>query len=340
MPKVSVIVPVYNTEQFIKKCVDSLLKQTLEDIEFILVDDGSLDNSAFICDEYARLDSRVKVIHKENGGLSSARNAALDICEGEYVGFVDSDDFVEPTMFEELYNSAVKNNSDISICALSKFYKGESVKKMLPFDKELYKGREILEYFLVPLLGDNSNEKVQGLEGFVCRQLFKKEIIGNIRFKSEREYFAEDVMFDFDIYPLCKTISVVNKPLYFYRYNGDSLSNRYRENVWDMLANYLDAEYALIDNLDIKNDASVKIRTDNLILKFVIFSILNLGKADCYLTKIQKKKELKKIRSNKYVKGLLKLSSIKHKSLKETIMLLLLKFKMFDIILIYLQVKK
>lgn len=336
MPKVSVIVPVYNTEEYLEECIKSLLNQTLRDIEIILVDDGSPDNCPEMCDEWAKKDNRISVIHKENGGLSSARNAALDICEGEYIGFVDSDDFVEPTMFEELCNSAVKNNSDISICALSTFYKGESVEKLLPFDKEVYKGKEITECFLVPLLGDNPNEKVQGLEGFVCRQLFKRETIENIRFKPEGEYFAEDVMFDFDIYPLCKTISVVNKPLYFYRYNGDSLSNRYRENVWNMLANYLDAEFVLIDNLDIKNDDSVKIRTDNLILKFAVFSILNLGKADCNLTKFQKKKELKKIRSNQYVKSLLKLSSLKHRPFKVIILLLLLKLKMFDIIILFI----
>ena len=163
MPKVSVIVPVYNTEQYLKECVDSLLKQTLTDLEIILIDDGSPDNSAYICDEYAKLDSRVKVIHKENGGLSSARNAALDICKGEYIGFVDSDDFVEPTMFEELYNSAINYNSDISICALSTFSEKSIIPKMLPFEKEVYKDSDIMKCFFVPLLGENPNEKIKYL---------------------------------------------------------------------------------------------------------------------------------------------------------------------------------
>lgn len=334
MNKVSVIVPVYNTEQYLKECVDSLLKQTLTDLEIILIDDGSPDNSACICDEYAKLDSRVKVIHKENGGLSSARNAALDICKGEYIGFVDSDDFVEPTMFEELYNSAINYNSDISICALSTFSEKSIIPKMLPFEKEVYKDSDIMKCFLVPLLGENPNEKIKYLEGFVCRQLFKREIIGNIRFKSEREYFAEDVMFDFDIYPLCRTISVVNKPLYFYRYNGDSLSNKYRENVWTMFSNYLNAEYELLNELDIEISDSIKLRLNNLALKFVVISVINLGKAGCNLSNNEKSNVLNEIRLNKYVKEVLKFTSIIKQPLKVCVLLVLLKLKMYRTILL------
>lgn len=334
MPKVSVIVPVYNTEQYLRECVDSLLKQTLTDIEIILVDDGSPDKSPFICDEYARLDSRVKVIHKENGGLSSARNVALDICQGEYIGFVDSDDFVEPTMFEELYNSAKNNDSDISICALYNYNEENVVEKLLPFDKNFYKDNEIIDAFLFPLLGENRSEKIQKIEGFVCRQLFKRKIIGNIRFKSEREYFAEDVMFDFDIYPLCKNISVVNKPLYFYRYNGESLSNKYRENVWKMLSNYLNAEYELLDKLGIEINDSINVRLCNLTQKFVVFSVRNLGKVGCNLSNNEKKNVLNEIRLNKYVKEILKFKSIIKQPLKVCVLLVLLKLKMFRTILL------
>ena len=106
MPLVSIIVPVYKTEKYIHECVDSLINQTLKDIEIILVDDGSPDNCPAICDAYADKDNRIVVIHKDNGGLSDARNVALETAKGDYIGFVDSDDFVEPTMFEKLYNSS------------------------------------------------------------------------------------------------------------------------------------------------------------------------------------------------------------------------------------------
>ena len=103
MSKISVIVPVYNVEKFIKRCLDSIINQTMRDLEIILVNDGSTDNSGKICDEYAQLDNRITVIHKENGGLSSARNTGLDVATGEWIAFVDSDDYIEKNMYEVLY---------------------------------------------------------------------------------------------------------------------------------------------------------------------------------------------------------------------------------------------
>ena len=116
-PKISIIVPVYKVEKYIHKCIDSILNQTFKDFELILVDDGSPDNCGKICDEYAKKDSRVIVIHKENGGLSSARNSGLDIARGDYIGFVDSDDYIENDMYELLYNLCEENNCDISSCS-------------------------------------------------------------------------------------------------------------------------------------------------------------------------------------------------------------------------------
>ena len=109
-PKVSVIVPIFNAEKYMKKCIDSILSQTLKNIEIILVNDGSSDNSANIAKEYSRLDKRVRVIHQNNSGPSVARNMGISIARGKYVGFVDSDDYIEKTMYEELFKSADKNN--------------------------------------------------------------------------------------------------------------------------------------------------------------------------------------------------------------------------------------
>ncbi|MBI6056665.1 glycosyltransferase [Clostridium perfringens] len=113
--KISVIVPIYNVEKYLEKCINSILNQTYKNLEVILVDDGSPDNCGKICDEYALKDNRIKVIHKENGGLSSARNSGLDIATGDYIGFVDSDDWIESNMYEILLNNAIKYNADISV---------------------------------------------------------------------------------------------------------------------------------------------------------------------------------------------------------------------------------
>ena len=114
---VSVIVPIYNVEKYLRKCVDSILNQTYKNLEIILVDDGSPDNCGNICDEYALSDSRIRIIHKKNGGLSDARNAGLDIARGNYILFVDSDDYIDETMVEKLYEALEKEKAEMSLCS-------------------------------------------------------------------------------------------------------------------------------------------------------------------------------------------------------------------------------
>lgn len=119
-PLLTIIIPVYNTELFLNRCVESVINQTYDNLEVILIDDGSLDNSGRLCDELSKKDKRIKVIHKKNGGLSSARNAGLEISTGELIGFVDSDDYIDPTMFEKLYKLMVEYDADISCCNFEK----------------------------------------------------------------------------------------------------------------------------------------------------------------------------------------------------------------------------
>ena len=126
MSLISVIVPIYNVEDYLCRCVDSILTQTYKNIEVILVNDGSTDNCGKICDEYALKDKRVKVIHKKNGGIADARNAGLDICCGDYIGFVDSDDYIAEDIYEVLYDFARTNILDVAICAINIAYEETS----------------------------------------------------------------------------------------------------------------------------------------------------------------------------------------------------------------------
>ena len=114
---ISIIVPVYNVESYLKKCLESIINQTYKNIEIILIDDGSTDSSGKICDDYANKDKRIKVIHKQNGGVSDARNTALDICRGDYIGFIDSDDYIELDMYETLLKFLLNNNLDVAMCS-------------------------------------------------------------------------------------------------------------------------------------------------------------------------------------------------------------------------------
>ena len=116
MMVISVIVPVYNVEKYLTNCVNSIIKQTYEELEIILINDGSSDNSGIICDDFSKKDNRIKVIHKENGGLSDARNVGIDIATGELITFIDSDDYISKNMLEKLYNALIGTMSDIAVC--------------------------------------------------------------------------------------------------------------------------------------------------------------------------------------------------------------------------------
>ena len=167
IPLISLIVPVFNVEKYLKRCLDSLISQSYKNIEIILIDDGSTDESGKICDRYAKEHSNIiKVLHQENQGLSMARNAGLDIAIGEYIGFVDSDDYVEPKMFERLYNNLLESNADISVCSFFEdkvmfaistskdlfeignlFTPLENPEKILDFYKQITAIPEMIDYF-------------------------------------------------------------------------------------------------------------------------------------------------------------------------------------------------
>lgn len=143
---ITVVIPIYNVEKYLKKCIDSILSQTYKNLEIILVDDGSTDNCSEICDKYEDEENRIKVIHKKNGGLSDARNAGINIANGKYITFVDSDDYIESDMIEVLYNNMIKNNAQISTCLYRKFFEGEElVEKPSSYYLKVYSNEQSLE---------------------------------------------------------------------------------------------------------------------------------------------------------------------------------------------------
>ena len=147
--KVSIIVPIYNVEKYLDRCMQSLLGQTLKDIEIIMVDDGSPDGCPALCDEYVRRDARVKVIHKQNAGLGYARNAGLDVATGEYVAFVDSDDYVDLEMYEKLYVTAIRTGSDVVYCGFNRYYSENNVIHYANVNSEhVYKGEDVNQLLL------------------------------------------------------------------------------------------------------------------------------------------------------------------------------------------------
>lgn len=227
MAEISIIVPVYQVEKYIRQCVDSILAQTFTDFELILVDDGSKDNSGQICDEYAAKDKRIRVIHKENGGLSDARNKGMDEAAGSYFMFVDSDDYIAPDMAERLYNSIIKEDADIAACNFRYFFE-EDGKKDFSTENEVQvvSGAEIFY--------NRKNERNYGFWTVAWNKLYKSETFKNVRFRFGRLH--EDEFWANDIYrPEIKAVTV-SECLYYYRQRNNSImGNKNIQKCFDIM---------------------------------------------------------------------------------------------------------
>lgn len=209
-PKISVIIPVYKVEPYIRRCLNSVVNQTYRNLQIILVDDGSPDNCGAICDEYAAMDERIQVIHKSNGGLSSARNAGLALADGEYIGWVDSDDWIEPDMFEKLLQKAVAENADVVCCGRYKEYPDRTVIQTWDCDRRLTR-EEAMDLLLENHLLQNN----------VWDKLWKRSLYCGIEFPEGRNF--EDIAVGYRLFE--KADSIINIPdvLYHYLLRSDSI---------------------------------------------------------------------------------------------------------------------
>lgn len=232
MEKISVIIPVYNVAEVLDRCLDSVLNQTYKNLEILLVDDGSTDSSGQLCDRYAENDARVRVIHKINQGLGMARNTGLKYAGGDYISFVDSDDYLEKTAYEQLVRYINDNSGDICFFGHFRVQGGKAKPYDVPPSKTIYCG---MEESLGQLFNDALLGKPQNGVGFtglsVCAALYKKELIvsNRLRFLSEREILSEDVFFNLEACAVAKTVCVYPEYLYYYVFRTSSLTTCYKE---------------------------------------------------------------------------------------------------------------
>lgn len=236
MAKVSVIIPVYKVEKYLERCVKSVINQTLKDIEIILVDDGSPDICPKMCDDFAEIDSRVKVIHKKNQGLGMARNSGLEIATAEYVMFVDSDDYIHHEMCETLYDKAILYCVDGVLCGYKLDINGNVVKCLMP---GMPNQEAVIDYkmeYMPELIGCLPNEGVFQLYGFsVWNMLFKNEVIKNycLKFESERSFVSEDALFQLDYASRANKLLLLPKDYYYYCQNEGSITKRFDVTRYD-----------------------------------------------------------------------------------------------------------
>ena len=230
-PLISVIIPVYGVERYLDRCLRSVVEQTYRNMEIILVDDGSPDNCPRMCDEWATKDGRIQVVHKCNGGLTSARKAGFDIAKGEYVLFVDSDDYIDSKMVEEMVEKAVETGCDITLCSYTR-EADKSVPVYMSYEKDVLSPEELRDQYIFPIIRP-INDGVS-TNGFMCTKLYRTSKIKGSYFLSEREYYTEDVVFNIQMALDINGIAIVNKPFYHYCENKDSLTYKYRQGKFEM----------------------------------------------------------------------------------------------------------
>ena len=298
---ISIIVPVYNVEQYLEKCVNSIINQTYKNLEIILVDDGATDTSGKMCDELAKIDSRIKVYHKENGGLSDARNYGVERATGEYIGFVDSDDYIDSEMYEKLYEAIKKENTDVAECNLKIIYPD---RVELFTEKKYYSvctKQEYLEEYL----------KIEKVFGSACVRLINSKIAKKINFPVGKLY--EDTYYAYSLINVADSYVIMDAPYYNYLMRENSITNaRFNPRIFNLIEIVEEFHNTVYENYPGLEEAADCRRM------YAYFSVLNSilledeFKNNSYYPKIINyfKGNYKMILKNKYINRSRKLSVI------------------------------
>lgn len=275
LPLISIIIPVYNTGQYLDKCMESICAQTYRNIEMILVDDGATDGSGAKCDEWAAKDARVRVVHKQNGGLSDARNAGLNVATGEYIGFVDSDDWIEPDMYKFLYDNAVELDADIVECSFWKTYETKEKPARGAYGKTRVFGREEAQIMLM-------QDRI--VRNYVWSKLYRRELMEGIAFPVGKVF--EDILFTYKVYDKAEHVAFCPEPKYHYVIRGGSITSK---------------RYEIKNNLDYLEALDTKMKemigrgypeAEDIYLKALIKPVRRLIMYGCPDAMLQKRLEL------------------------------------------------
>lgn len=299
MDLISVIVPIYNVEQYLIRCVESIQRQTYTALEIILVDDGSPDDCGKICDELAANDERIKVLHKINEGQGISRNEGLKLASGKYVTFVDSDDYIDDTHIENLYTALIADNADTSMGSLS-YKRGESdaVRQMLHIDARVYEQEEVADCILLQLIGPDVECKQDVcIEGSACINLYSKDIIdrNDITFPCEKQAVSEDLFFNIQYFNCARKVVITEEYGYYYFENIGSETRKYNSEYYTRTFNFYTKMCELdINRLAVQDGVSLRIdRTFILKLRFLIRLIVMSD-----LSIEEKKAEIKRVLDN------------------------------------------
>lgn len=323
--KVSIIVPVYKVlENYLRKCIESCINQTLRDIEIILVDDGSPDNCGKICEEYAENDKRINVIHKKNGGLSSARNAGFLASSGKWIMFVDGDDWIDNNMCEVMYKEGVRKNVELVICNYLRDYGSRKVVYNSFLEKnKIYKNREC-QYLQEQIL--NFNAYLSSVDA----KLFKKDVLftNNMLHNEKLKQGVEGIEFNIRLFGVLKNVLYIDEALYHYVYNDKSITSMYSEkNCLYIIKGFEEIKKVVNKSNNKKN---LMYWLYNRLLYAIITSAISSYFHPLNKEKYKIKKEkYKKFLSNNLVNEALKLGEITNLSKQRKIILWMIKHNIF-----------
>lgn len=262
--KISVIIPVYNAEKYLKRSLDSVCNQTLRELEILLINDESTDSSLEICQQYANKDNRIRIYNKKNEGAGIARNLGLKYAKGDYIAFLDADDYIKNSMYNILYNRAIADYADACMCGYYKVgMQGEILKKFIPDKDELYtSNEEVISEVLFNILGADCHYHTDVILGTsVWKTIFKRSVLiqRGILFLSERKVTSEDTLFNIDFFSEAARVSLVAKPLYMYCVNTESLSRKFRQESFAEIKRLYLIEKEHLDKIRRKQEALERI---------------------------------------------------------------------------------
>jgi glycosyltransferase involved in cell wall biosynthesis len=323
LPIISVVIPVYNVENYLHRCIDSVLNQTFQDLEIILIDDGSKDSSGRICDQYAQKDKRIRVIHKENARVSAARNDGIILAKGKYVSFIDSDDWIEPEMYQEMINKAENLNLGFIMCDYKRRYKDYEEKRTQPIRGGYYSEKDIKNELFQCLIMFEDIEFPPTISNCVC--LFNLEFLkSNILYYDEDIHYCEDSILGSKImYHATNFYYLKGHHYYNYFYNPNSTTNTYNQKKWN---SYLNINEKLIKYFGktIEFDFTRQIK-----INMLYFTLNTLGQIKYSGHDGEERKNMiKEIIYHPKVTDIFKDFKLPNVSWKMKVMILLIKYKM------------
>lgn len=332
-PLVTVVVPIYNVEQYLDRCIESIINQTYSNLQIILVDDGSPDNCPAICDLWASRDNRITVIHKKNAGLGMSRNTGIENALGQYIFFFDSDDYVDITIIEKCVASALTHNADAVIYGRSNVYPDGRVENMpVTARQTIFHREQIEDELLAPLFSYG-----MGIGISAWGKMFSLNTINshNLRFVSEREIVSEDAYFALEFFSAASTVTVLPENLYFYFKRESSLSQSYRQDRQERNDDFLIKSLAYINTAGLSSVVAA-----HLTVRYHFYTISAMKQIlTSGLTKKEKRIALWNVFNSKTLHQSLTKDTLKLHNTTQRIFFSLLKNKCYPLCHLLLQVK-